>query len=113
MLKLDRISLFAASGSRIATVVHRETRFRENGAGERERERERQELDPWDGTKGGRGRREEDGGMVDELTVVDRIPLNRVGWTRGASVFFFIFFFLLIDWQTKIVVHRGDEGNFL
>lgn len=27
--------------------------------------------------------------MVDELTVVDRIPLNRVGWTRGASVFFF------------------------
>lgn len=27
--------------------------------------------------------------MVDELTVVDRIPLNRVGWTRGALVFFF------------------------
>lgn len=31
--------------------------------------------------------------MVDELTVVDRIPLNRVGWTRGASVFFFLYFF--------------------
>lgn len=49
--------------------------------------------------------------MVDELTVVDRIPLNRVGWTRGALVFFFLY--RSIDWQTKIVVHRGDEGNFL
>lgn len=27
-------------------------------------------------------KREEDGGMVDEPTVVDRIPLNRIGWTR-------------------------------
>ena len=33
--------------------------------------------------------------MVDELTVVDRIPLNRVGWTRGALVFFFYIFFII------------------
>lgn len=46
----------------------------------REREREREGNRSW--VRGMGRKREEDGGMVDEPTVVDRIPLNRIGWTR-------------------------------